>query len=109
MTLTAPGAGTTFMLGTYPAGFGVDAAAHTGIAGAIRSMGGLVGDDPALHATLTIDYVVVLDGEIVMLLDTGDVTLRRLDCVVQRGTSHGWMNRGPQDALLAIVMIEASP
>jgi hypothetical protein len=109
MTLTAPGAGTKFMLGTYPAGFGVDAAAHTGIAGAIRSMGGLVGDDPALHTTLTIDYVIVLDGEIVMLLDTGEVTLRRFDCVVQRGTSHGWMNRGPQDALLAIVMVEASP
>jgi hypothetical protein len=109
MALTAPGAGTKFLLGTYPAGFGVDAATHAGIADAIRAMGGLVGDDPALHRTSTIDYVVVLDGELVMLLDDGEVTLGRFDCVVQRGTSHGWMNRGPQDALLAIFMVEAAP
>jgi mannose-6-phosphate isomerase-like protein (cupin superfamily) len=45
---------------------------------------------PAIHRTRTVDYVVVLEGEIDLLLDDGDVRLKAGDVVVQQGTNHAW-------------------
>src|SRR5689334_22288405 len=49
---------------------------------------------PAIHRTRSLDYVIVLEGEIDLLLDDGDVRLAAGDVVIQRGTNHAWINRG---------------
>ena len=58
-----------------------------------------------MHQTETIDYIIVLKGELTMLLEDGEVHLKPLDVVVQRGTNHAWVNRGSEPALLAAVLI----
>ena len=62
---------------------------------------------PRMHRTLTIDYAVVLSGEIVMRLDDSEVTLRAGDCLVQRGTIHDWINPGKVPCVIAFVLIAA--
>jgi len=62
-----------------------------------------------MHRTETIDYIVMLAGEIDMDMDDSTVTLRAGDIMVQRGTNHAWVNRGKQTARLAIVLIDATP
>ncbi len=64
---------------------------------------------PGMHTTRTIDYMVVLDGEVTLLLDEGEVTLHKYDTVVQRGTAHHWENRGTEPARLAFVLLDALP
>jgi len=59
----------------------------------------------AMHATKTIDYVVVLEGEVTLILDDTEVTLSQHDCVVQRGTAHAWENRSAEPVLLAFVLV----
>ncbi len=61
---------------------------------------------PLMHTTQTIDYVVVLRGEITLLLDAGEVELRPFDVVVQRGTNHAWVNRSVEPALLMAVLVD---
>jgi mannose-6-phosphate isomerase-like protein (cupin superfamily) len=62
---------------------------------------------PAIHRTRSLDYIVVLEGEIHLLLDDGEVHLRAGDVVVQRGTNHAWINRGGQVCRLGMVFIDA--
>ncbi len=62
---------------------------------------------PTMHMTDSIDYLVVLTGELTMIMDVGEVTLKAGDIIVQRGTRHGWANRGDTPVLLAAVLIEA--
>lgn len=62
---------------------------------------------PAIHRTRTIDYVIVLEGEIHLLLDDGEVRLASGDVVVQRGTNHAWLNRSDQLCRLGMVFIDA--
>jgi len=61
----------------------------------------------AIHRTRSLDYIVVIEGEICLLLDDGEVTLRAGDVVVQRGTNHAWINRGKQTCRLGMVFIDA--
>ncbi len=61
------------------------------------------------HKTNTIDYVVVLSGEIYALMDKGEVRLTAGDVLIQRGTNHAWSNRGDESAYLAFVLITAHP
>lgn len=63
---------------------------------------------PGMHKTATLDYVVVLRGEVTLVLDEADVTLKPGDVVVQRGTNHDWVVHGDEPALLAVVMIHAA-
>jgi hypothetical protein len=65
------------------------------------------GKRTVMHRTQTLDYVVVIDGELVLLLDDSEVTLRRGDVVVQRGTSHAWENRSDEVARAAFFHIDA--
>ncbi len=60
-----------------------------------------------MHRTSTLDYVVVLQGEIVLVLDDSEVTLRPGDVVVQRGTDHAWENRASEPARMAFFHIDA--
>ena len=65
-------------------------------------------DHPGMHTTHSIDYDVVLDGEIVLELDDGkEVTLRRHDVVVQHGTRHAWRNRSDKPCTLLFVLVGA--
>jgi len=65
-------------------------------------------DNPGMHITETVDYCVLLDGELEMELDDGVTTvLRRSDIVVQNGTRHGWRNRSAAPARMLFVMIGA--
>ena len=62
-----------------------------------------------MHRTETIDYIVVLAGEIDMDMDETSVKLRAGDVMVQRGTNHAWVNRSSAPARLAIVLLDAKP
>jgi hypothetical protein len=62
---------------------------------------------PLMHTTQTIDYVVLLRGEVTLLMDEGDVVHKPFDVVIQRGTNHSWVNRGKEPALLAAVLVDA--
>jgi mannose-6-phosphate isomerase-like protein (cupin superfamily) len=65
------------------------------------------GKRTVMHRTSTIDYVVVIKGEIVLVLDDSEVTLRQGDVVVQRGTDHAWENRASEPARMAFFHIDA--
>jgi len=62
-----------------------------------------------MHRTETIDYIVMLEGEIDMDMDDSTVKLRAGDIMVQRGTNHAWINRSTAPARLAIVLLDAKP
>ena len=61
------------------------------------------------HRTDSIDYIVVISGEIDMELDDSLVHLKAGDVMVQRGTIHNWVNRGTAPCVLAVVLIDAKP
>jgi quercetin dioxygenase-like cupin family protein len=67
------------------------------------------GVTPRNHRTDSIDYAVVLSGEIDMELDDQVVTLRAGDVLVQRGTIHNWVNRYGAPCVIAFVLIDARP
>jgi len=61
---------------------------------------------PYMHRTETVDYGIVLDGEITLIVDEGETTVRTGDIVVQRGTNHGWANRSGRNCRIAFVLID---
>ena len=68
------------------------------------------GAAPRVHRTDSIDYAVVLSGEIDMELERGDeVRLKAGDVLVQRGTVHCWINRGVAPCVIAFVLVDAKP
>jgi quercetin dioxygenase-like cupin family protein len=68
---------------------------------------GAGGQRSPMHRTRTIDYGIVLDGEIVLILSDSETTLRKGDVVVQRGTDHAWENRSDVPATMVFVLIDA--
>ncbi|HZD20400.1 MAG TPA: cupin domain-containing protein [Burkholderiales bacterium] len=84
--------------------------AWTGADGAIfRVVEYQPGVAPRMHRTETIDYAVVISGEIDMQLDTGAVHLRAGDVLVQQATLHDWVNRGTEPCRIAFVLVPAKP
>ena len=67
------------------------------------------GVGPRNHRTDSVDYVVVMSGEIDMELEDSVVHLRAGDVVVQRGTIHNWVNRGTKPCVIAAILIDAKP
>jgi hypothetical protein len=65
------------------------------------------GKRTVMHRTQTLDYVVMIEGELVLLLDDHEVTLKAGDVVVQRGTDHAWENRSDKVARAAFFHIDA--
>ena len=65
------------------------------------------GKRTAMHRTRTLDYVVVIEGELVLILDDSEVILMPGDVVVQRGTDHAWENRSSAIARAAFFHIAA--
>jgi quercetin dioxygenase-like cupin family protein len=64
---------------------------------------------PRMHRTESIDYAVVMSGEIDMELDNSVVHLKAGDVLVQRGTIHNWVNRGAEPCVIAFVLVAAEP
>jgi len=60
-----------------------------------------------MHRTRSIDYGIVVEGEIDMLLPQGEVHLRAGDVLVQQGTDHAWENRGTKNCRIAFILIDA--
>jgi quercetin dioxygenase-like cupin family protein len=67
------------------------------------------GNKPHMHRTETVDYVIVLEGEIEMDMDDSTVRMKAGDIMVQRGTNHAWANRSAARARVAFVLIDAEP
>jgi quercetin dioxygenase-like cupin family protein len=63
------------------------------------------GEHPGMHRTDTIDYALMLEGEMVAIMDRQETVLRAGDVLVQRGTNHAWANRSGQPARIAFVLI----
>lgn len=59
-----------------------------------------------VHRTASVDYGIVLEGEITLVLDDSEVTLHAGDVVVQRGTDHAWANRGAVTAKVAFILVD---
>lgn len=85
-----------------------DAAAAFSSIGA-HSVHDSASSDPMRHKTATIDYIIVLEGEIHAVLDTGSVLLKQGDIFVQRGTVHSWSVKGHRPCLIAAILINAVP
>jgi mannose-6-phosphate isomerase-like protein (cupin superfamily) len=67
------------------------------------------GVTPRNHRTDSIDYAVIMSGEIDMELDIGSVHLKAGDVLVQRGTVHNWLNKGTEPCVIAFILIAAKP
>jgi quercetin dioxygenase-like cupin family protein len=67
------------------------------------------GNPGRMHRTETIDYVIVMQGELDMDMDDSTVKLKAGDVLVQRGTNHAWVNRGTEVARAAFVLLDAKP
>jgi hypothetical protein len=100
--------GSRLVIITYPAGFGAeppDPAVDTLMTSTKPSPSH---DRMLMHRTTTIDYGIVLSGEMTMVLDTGaEVTLRAADVIVQNGAVHAWRNASGEPSVVAFVIIGA--
>lgn len=112
-----PANGTIFRVADFPPDSRYDG---IDIARMFREIGGAdaheagqeADEDPRhfwFHKTKSIDYAVVLEGEIWAMLDVGECLLRAGDIVVQRGTNHAWSNRSDRPCRMAFVLIDALP
>jgi hypothetical protein len=72
-----------------------------------RNPGTPVARHPFMHRTKSVDYAIVLHGEIDMLLDKGEVHLSAGDFLIQRGTNHAWVNRTNDVCRIAFILIDA--
>jgi hypothetical protein len=61
---------------------------------------------PGMHVTDTIDYAIVLQGELVAVMDEGETVMRAGDILIQRGTNHAWANRSGAIARIAFILVD---
>ncbi|MDE0781193.1 MAG: cupin domain-containing protein [Alphaproteobacteria bacterium] len=66
------------------------------------------GSHPASHRTETVDYALILSGEITMIIDDGEIELKAGDVVIQCGTNHAWSNRSDKPCDVMFVLIDGS-
>ena len=64
------------------------------------------GRHPLMHRTESIDYAIVLEGEITMVMDKEDVVLKAGDVLVQCGTNHAWSNRSDKPCVVCFVLVD---
>jgi hypothetical protein len=113
--LSPPANGSIFRVIEYPpdakrfAGMAAQTEADMKASGMAAARDTSAARHAGFHKTNTIDYVIVLSGEIWALMDEGEVLLRAGDTLVQRGTNHAWSNRAEESAYLAFVLIDAEP
>ena len=68
---------------------------------------GLPPRHPLMHRTRTLDYAIIMQGEIDMLLDDSEIHMKAGDVLIQQGTNHAWVNRGTEPCRIAFVLIDA--
>ena len=111
--VTPPATGTVLRVVDFPP---FDETTQTVDAAKLTAEMGIAGHDtggrrapthPFMHATDSVDYAIVLHGEIDMLLDDSTVHLNAGDILVQQGTNHAWVNRGTQTCRIAFVLVGA--
>lgn len=61
---------------------------------------------PFMHKTESVDYGIVLEGELTLILDIGETVVRAGDIVIQRGTNHGWANRSGKHCRIAFILVD---
>lgn len=66
-------------------------------------------DDPSMHRNETVDYNIILKGEIYAKTEVGEVLLKEGDVLIQRGTAHTWHNRSKEPCVFASIMVSAAP
>jgi len=96
----APVNGTRFCVYEYPPNFVLTLPANPNTK-AMRH--------PGMHITSTIDYLVVVSGEITLVMEDGEVVLQAGDTLIDRGVYHAWENRSSEPAVVAAVIIDAIP
>ena len=77
------------------------------VAGADAPAKGLPPRHPMMHRTRSLDYALILSGEIDMLLDDDEVHLKAGDVVVQQATNHAWVNRGKEVCRIAFILMDS--
>ena len=77
------------------------------IVGAGAPKKGLPPRHPMMHRTRTLDYAIILSGEIDMLLDDSEVHLKAGDVLVQQATNHAWVNRSGKPCRVAFILIDS--
>lgn len=66
------------------------------------------GEHPGMHRTDSVDYAIMLEGELIAIMDKEETTLRAGDVLIQRGTNHAWANRSGKPARIAFVLVAGS-
>ena len=77
------------------------------VVGPSAPMRGVPPSNPLMHLTRTVDYAIIMAGEIDMMLDKGTVHLKAGDVVVQQATNHAWLNHGKESCRIAFVLMDA--
>ena len=113
VVLEPPARGTIFRVVDFPPDKGmtgrVDRGKTFAAMGAGHAMDQSDARHPGMHKTNTVDYALVLAGEIWALMDEGETLLRAGDSLVQRGTNHAWSNRADAPCRVAFVLVSADP
>jgi quercetin dioxygenase-like cupin family protein len=113
VVLEPPARGTIFRVVDFPPDKGmagkVDREKAFAAMGAEQAMDRSAARHPAMHKTNSVDYALVLDGEIWALMDEGETLLKAGDCLVQRGTNHAWSNRTDTPCRVAFILVNADP
>jgi hypothetical protein len=76
------------------------------MAGEHASNAGNDAPHPLMHRTQTIDYGIVIEGQLTMIVDKGETTLNAGDIIIQRGTNHAWANRSGKPCRVAFILID---
>lgn len=112
VTLAPPAGGSVFRVVAFPpdTGYMDGWDEHAAFAAMGHDLAGAAtrkGDTTGMHATASVDYAIVMSGEIWAVMDEGETLLRAGDVLVQRGTHHGWSNRTSEPAVVAFVLLDA--
>lgn len=80
-----------------------------GSTGSIAEAGYEGAPHPLMHQTRTVDYIIVISGEVYAVMERGEVLLRQGDVMIQRGTNHAWSNRSDRPCMIVAVLNGAVP
>ncbi|WP_437917985.1 cupin domain-containing protein [Sphingobacterium sp. LRF_L2] len=75
------------------------------------SLGVTIAEDkphPLMHQTHTLDYIIILSGELYLMMEDGETRLTAGDIVIQRGTNHAWSNRSDKPCIQLAILLDAS-
>jgi mannose-6-phosphate isomerase-like protein (cupin superfamily) len=109
--LTPPRGGTVFRIVDFvpitPKIEAMDINTMMKVAGADAPSKGLPPRHPMMHRTRSLDYAIIMSGEIDMLLDDTEVHLKAGDVIVQQATNHAWVNRGKEVCRVAFILMDS--